>query len=52
MADQRIRELNQVAEQGNINLFYDFIKNNVKLLEHIDELQNVIYLLKENTTFF
>ena len=35
---ERIGELNQVAQRGNINDFYNLIKNDVKLLEHIDEL--------------
>ena len=36
--DERIGGLNQVAQQGNIDDFYNLIKNDVKLLEHIDEL--------------
>ena len=36
--DERIDGLNQVAQQGNIDDFYNLIKNDVKLLEHIDEL--------------
>ena len=36
--DERIGGLNQVAKQGNIDDFYNLIKNDVKLLEHIDEL--------------
>ena len=35
---ERIGESNQVAHQGNINDFYNLIRNDVKLLEHIDEL--------------
>ena len=35
---ERIGELNQVAQRGNINDFYNLIKNDVKPLEHIDEL--------------
>ena len=35
---ERIGELNQVAHQGNINDFYNLIRNDVKLLEHINEL--------------
>ena len=35
---QRIERLNQVARQGNIDDFYILIQEDVKLLEHIDEL--------------
>uniref|UniRef100_A0A7N2KLG6 Ankyrin repeat-containing protein n=1 Tax=Quercus lobata TaxID=97700 RepID=A0A7N2KLG6_QUELO len=42
---ERIGELNQVAHQGNINDFYNLIRNDVKLLEHIDELPFVDTLL-------
>ncbi|XP_030933441.1 ankyrin repeat-containing protein BDA1-like [Quercus lobata] len=34
----RIVRLNQAALEGDINDFYDLIKEDVKLLEHIDEL--------------
>ena len=35
--DERIERLNQVALQGNIDAFYIIIREDVKLLEHIDE---------------
>uniref|UniRef100_A0A2N9FM39 PGG domain-containing protein n=1 Tax=Fagus sylvatica TaxID=28930 RepID=A0A2N9FM39_FAGSY len=35
---QRIERLNQAALQGNIDDFYILIREDVKLLEHIDEL--------------
>ena len=41
MADQtigeKIGELNQFAQDGNIDKFYECIEKDVKLLEHIDE---------------
>ena len=36
--DERIERFNQVALQGNIDAFYIIIREDVKLLEHIDEL--------------
>ena len=36
--DERIERLNQVALQGNVDAFYIIIREDVKLLEHIDEL--------------
>ena len=35
---ERIERMNQVAQQGNIDEFYNLIREDVKLLEHIDEL--------------
>ena len=36
--DERIERMKQVALQGNIDGFYNLIREDVKLLEHIDEL--------------
>ena len=36
--DERIERLNQVALQGNVDAFYIIIREDVKLLEYIDEL--------------
>ncbi|XP_023903422.1 ankyrin repeat-containing protein BDA1 [Quercus suber] len=44
--DERIERLNQVALQGNIDAFYIIIQEDVKLLEHIDEL----YVTARNKT--
>ena len=39
MADQRIGGWNEISQRGDIDNFYNLIKNdNVKLLEHIDEI--------------
>ena len=35
---ERIERMNQVAQQGNIDGFYNLIREDVKLLEHIDDL--------------
>ena len=35
--EERIERLNQVALQGNVDAFYIIIREDVKLLEHIDE---------------
>jgi hypothetical protein len=35
---ERIERLKVVAQQGNIDGFYMLIREDVKLLEHIDEL--------------
>ena len=35
--DERIEEMKQVAEKGNIDGFYDLIQKDVKYLEYIDE---------------
>ncbi len=36
--DERIERVNSVAQQGNIDEFYNLIKGDVKLLEDMDEL--------------
>ena len=36
--DERIERLNEIAQHGNIDAFYIKIWEDVKLLEHIDEL--------------
>ena len=36
--DERIERLNEIAQHGNIDAFYIKIREDVKLLEHIDEL--------------
>uniref|UniRef100_A0A2N9FU08 PGG domain-containing protein n=1 Tax=Fagus sylvatica TaxID=28930 RepID=A0A2N9FU08_FAGSY len=36
--DERIESVNSVAQQGNIDEFYNLIKGDVKLLEDMDEL--------------
>ncbi|KAL4611940.1 hypothetical protein ACB092_08G162400 [Castanea dentata] len=35
--DERIQRLNGIAQQGDIDAFYNIIREDVKLLEHIDE---------------
>ena len=35
--DERIQRLNGIAQKGDINSFYDIIREDVKLLEHINE---------------
>ena len=35
--DERIQRLNGIAQEGDINSFYVIIREDVKLLEHIDE---------------
>ena len=35
--DERIKRLNGIAQEGDINSFYNIIREDVKLLEHIDE---------------
>ena len=35
--DERIQRLNGIAQQGDIVAFYNIIREDVKLLEHIDE---------------
>ena len=35
--DERIQRLNGIAQQGDIDAFYNIIPEDVKLLEHIDE---------------
>ncbi|XP_075633925.1 ankyrin repeat-containing protein BDA1-like [Castanea sativa] len=47
--NERIESLNQVALQGNIDDFYNLIKNDVKLLERIDELSFVNTPLHKST---
>ena len=36
--DKRIQRLNEIVQQGNIDAFYIIIREDVKHLEHIDEL--------------
>ncbi|XP_065626533.1 ankyrin repeat-containing protein BDA1 [Quercus suber] len=36
--DERIERMKQVAESGDVNAFYQLIGEDVKLLEHIDQL--------------
>ena len=36
--DERIERLNEIAQHGNIDAFYIKIREDVKILEHIDEL--------------
>ncbi len=36
--DERIERVNQIVQQGNIDAFYILIRDDVKLLEQIDEL--------------
>ena len=38
LLDDRISRLNGIAKEGNIDAFYKFIRNDVKLLEEMDEL--------------
>ena len=35
--DERIQRVNGIAQQGDIDAFYNIIREDVKLLEHIDE---------------
>ena len=35
--DERIQRLNGIAQQGDIDAFYNIIREEVNLLEHIDE---------------
>ena len=36
--DERIERLNEIAQHRNIDAFYIKIREDVKLLEHIDEI--------------